>query len=644
MRIRSSIAGAFQVCAVLGAIFGLGDLARVIAREASYAWDPFAIAIWALRSAGLAFAVGFALVLPSTWILSRMLPGADTVDRARRLAAGAWIFFHVFLVLLWQGYRSLEQELSPRRILLKFAFVVTALAAAWLLSGVAGRAAGAVARGMRGRGGIVAAALVGLALAGAYAASNRVAPAAAFPGRNVLVILVDTLRADALSCYGYRRPTSPRIDRLAAEGVRFENAVAESSWTIPTVASIFTGVYPIVHRTTNYEAVLPSELLTMAEAFRTAGYTTGARISNILVNQRHGYLQGFDDAHIVMNLYKNLFFERLLAQARLTAHYDFSTADEITDAAIAWLRRHDRRRFLLYVHYYDPHFPYAPPEPYAMKWIDPVMAKRFPYRAFVGDTLWNLVSEYKIGTRRRPQEIAAVRAAYDGEVLYTDRQVGRLLSYLRATGLERDTVVVFVADHGEQFYEHGERLHSKTLYKEEIHVPLIIRAPGHAPRVVKRRVRSLDLYPTLAELADLPARLEGKPEGGLLARQPMGVSLVPLLAGGDLPAAYQDEAFASVDIDGVVKEAYFQGPWKLIENLKRGDALPRPPIELYEIAQDPAERRDVAQADRATRDRMAGARALAEKTMASRAVRKVERRRLGASEAEKLRALGYINQ
>ena len=644
MKLRSSFRGALEVCAVLGAVFGLGDLARVVAKEISYAWEPLAIAVWTVRSVGLAFAVGFALVFPATWILSLLLRGEDSLVRARRLAAGAWIFFHVFLILLWQGYQSLERELSLRRILVKIAFAAVALAAAWLLAGAAGRLAGAVARGLRGRGGIAAATVVLLALGGAYAASNRVSPANVLPGRNVLVILVDTLRADGLASYGNKRPTSPRIDRFAAQGVRFENAFAESSWTIPTVASIFTGVYPAVHRTTNYQSVLPKELLTLAEAFQAAGYTTGGRISNILINERHGYLQGFDDGRVVMNLYKLLFFEKLLAQARITAHYDFSTAEEISDAAISWLRRNDRRRFFLYVHYYDPHFPYTPPEPYAMKFIDPAMAKRFPYHAFVGDTLWNLVAEYKMGTRKKPEEIAAVRAAYDGEVLYTDAQIGRLLTYVRAVGLDENTVVVFVADHGEQFYEHGERLHSKTLYNEEIHVPLIIRAPGVTPRVVKRRVRSLDLYPTLAEMADLPRRLEGRPEGGTLLRQAMGVSLAPILAGGDLPAAYQDEVFASVDIDGVVKEATFLGPWKLIQNLKRGDALPRPPMELYEIEQDPPERHDRADADRVMRDRLAGARARAEKWMASRAVRKVERKALGASDAEKLKALGYINQ
>jgi arylsulfatase A-like enzyme len=418
--------------------------------------------------------------------------------------------------------------------------------------------------------------------------------------------------------------------------VRFENAIAESSWTIPTVASIFTGVYPAVHRTTNYESVLPSELLTMAEAFQAAGYTTGARISNILVNERHGYLQGFDDGRVVMNLYKNLFFERLLAQARITAHYDFapptrsprrpSPGCAATGAASFSMSTTTTRTSLL-------------AGALRHEVIDPAMAKGSP-RAFVGDTLWNLVSEYKIGTRKRPEEIAYARAAYDGEVLYTDRQIGRLLKYLRATGLDKNTVVVFVADHGEQFYEHGERLHSKTLYNEEIHVPLIIRAPGHAPRVVQRRVRSLDLFPTLAELADLPARLEGKPEAGLLARQSMGVSLVPLLAGGDLPAAYRDEAFASVDIDDVVKEATFQGPWKLIQNKKRGDSLPRPPLELYQIEKDPRERHDAADADRATRDRMVGGGRPTRRgpaRCAGGAPRLAPRRRRSS-------ALGYINR
>ncbi len=645
MKIVHPLRAAAAVSVVLGALFGLGDLGRVIAKNAAYAWDPAAIALWAAKSVLLAVVFGFVFILPATALALALRPGDGSLDRARRVAAGAWIFLHVFLILLWQDYESLEHEFTAARMGAKLAFLAIAAAAAWILSRPVARLVRAVTGGLRPRAMARGAGVLLLLVGGGEWVTAR-APAAApgAPGPNVLFILVDTLRADALGCYGYHRPTSPHIDALAARGVRFEEAVAESSWTIPTVASIFTGVFPAVHRVTNYEAVLAEPFLTLAEGFRAAGYRTGARISNIFVKASHGYHQGFDDARIVMNLYKLLFLEKLLAQARVTRHYDFAPGDEISDTAIAWLRRHGDEPFFLYLHYYDPHFPYYPPPEYAMRYVGPDMARRFPYHAFVGDSLWNIVSEYKIGTRSRPEEIAYNRAVYDAEIKFVDDQVGRVLAYLRSSGLEERTIIVFTADHGEQFYEHGARLHSKTLYHEETNIPLIIQAPGYGPRVVKQRVRALDLYLTLPALAGILSEEAGGETSDRLREEAMGSSLVPLMAGEGLPSSYVNETFTSLDIDGVKKEAFYSGDWKLIRNIAQGDDLPRPPVELYRLSEDPGEKIDLAPRLPARRDRLASLQKIRERAMAARAVAEVEEKPLDESEIEKLKALGYIQK
>jgi arylsulfatase len=645
VKIVNPLRAAAAVCVVLGALFGLGDLGRVIAKNATYAWDPAAIALWAAKSALLAVAFGFVFSLPATALALALRPGDGSLDRARHVAAGAWILIHVFLILLWQDYESLEREFTAARMGAKLAFLAIAAAAAWILSRPVARLVRAVAGALRPRRMARGAGLLLLVLgAGWWVAARAPEAAPGAPGPNVVFILVDTLRADALGCYGYHRPTSPHIDGLAARGVRFEQAVAESSWTIPTVASIFTGVFPAVHRVTNYEAVLAESFLTLAEGFRAAGYRTGARISNIFVKASHGYHQGFDDARIVMNLYKLLFLEKLLAQARVTRHYDFAPGDEISDAAIAWLRRHGDEPFFLYLHYYDPHFPYYPPPDYAMRYVGPGMGGRFPYHAFVGDSLWNIVSEYKIGTRSAPEEIAYNRAVYDAEINFVDDQIGRVLAHLRTSGLEERTIIVFTSDHGEQFYEHGARLHSKTLYHEETSVPLIIQAPGTEPRVVKQRVRALDLYLTLPALAGVFPEEPAGEVPRLMREQAMGDSLVPLMAGQGLPPSTVYETFTSLDIDGVKKEAFYRGDWKLIRNLARGDDLPRPPLELYHLSEDPRERIDLAPRLPARRDRLASLQESRWRAMAARAVAEVEHRPLDESEIEKLKALGYIQK
>ncbi len=644
MTLGKQIGNSAAVAVVLGCLFGLGDLGRVMAAHPEYVRDAVAIARWLLRCAALGAVFALVVTLPATLLFLRLRPGDGSPEHTRRVAAGVWILAHVFLVLLWQDYKSLERELETARMLAKAGFLAVAVLAAWVLSRPVSRIASGIGRAAWGRAGAVVLAVLRIGFGGARWFHQRDLPSRPEArGPNVLFILVDTLRADALGAYGYQRPTSPHIDALAERGFLFREAIAESSWTIPTVASIFTGTYPDVHRVTNYEAVLSGDFLTLAEAFHAAGYRTGARISNIFVNGEHGYLQGFDDGYIVMDLYRLLFLEKLLAQARITRHYDFSTGDEITDAGIQWLDRNGGKPFYLYLHYYDPHFPYYPPPDYAMRYVEPEMARRYPYHSFAGDALWNIVSEYKIGTARSPEAIAYNRAVYDAEINFVDDQIGRLLAHLKDAGLADNTIVVFTADHGEQFYEHGQRLHSKTLYNEEVGVPLIVSAPGVAAGESGRRVRALDIYSTLMELADVPGRFPEPALARKMESQVMGASLVPLMRGEDLTAPGADRIFCSLDIDGVKKEAFFEGDWKYIRNIAPGDDIPRPPEELYQLAVDPAEREDLAVAHAAERQRMAVENTASRKSMAARAVSEVESRPLSKGDEEKLRALGYVN-
>lgn len=639
------IRSAAAVSLVLGALFGAGDLLRVLSTHTDHIRDPALLALWVAKAVGLGAAFALIVTMPATILFMALRPGDRSPGRARRVSAGVWILVHVFLILLWQDYKSLEQELGLARMAAKAGFLVIGGLAAWGLSGLAAWLAGAILGALRPRR-VALLLLVGAAafITARWRVEESAGPPRTAPGPSVLFILVDTLRADALGCYGYNRDTSPRIDAFARESVLFEEAIAQSSWTIPTVASIFTGVYPEVHRVINYEGVLSEKFLTLAEVFQAAGYRTGARISNILVNESHGYLQGFDDAYIVMDLYQRLFLEELLAQARITRHYYSATANEITDAGLAWLKRHGNERFFLYLHYYDPHYPYYPPPDYAFRYVEPEMAKRYPYRAFVGNTLWNIISEHKVGGRASPEAIAYAKAVYDAEINFVDDQIARVLDYLEDAGLADDTIVVLTSDHGEQFYEHGQRLHSKTLYNEEIQVPLIIKAPGISPRRVAKRVEGLDLYRTLIALADLPGRPGVAGMAAEIETQAMGASLVPLMNGESLPDDQSGAVYSSLDMDSVIKEAYFEGEWKLIQNIVRGDDLERPPVELYRLVEDPGERNDLASRETGQRDRLSVREAKGRTAIARRAISEVERKPLSESEIEKLKALGYIDQ
>ncbi|MCZ6783310.1 MAG: sulfatase [Proteobacteria bacterium] len=404
-------------------------------------------------------------------------------------------------------------------------------------------------------------------------AELRVSPT----GPNVVVYLIDTLRRDHLGCYGYDRNTSPRIDAFARDAFLFENAEAQSPWTRPSVASLFTGLWPQVHGVVREPDALSDDAVTLAETFRGLGYRTAAITANGMANHLFGFAQGFD-------YFKYVHMVR--------PPDPLATSAEVNAAVFSWLADHAQDQpFFLYIHTIDPHGPYEPPEPYRARFA-------------VGD-------DPEVGTppfmvdlnagKLRPdaETVEALRALYDAEIAFNDASFGQLLDELSRRSLYDQSLIVLLSDHGEEFHEHGGWTHGKTLYAELLEIPLLLKLPNggeavgreaersrggaaeQGPRRISAMARQVDVAPTILDVigAELPAGVQGR-------------SLLPLMqgdgrAGGD---AWVDRSIAHLDFLGNAAVSLVDGSWKLIQ--RGGDPAGSP--ELYDRARDPLEQRDLA--------------------------------------------------
>ncbi|RMF74893.1 MAG: hypothetical protein D6738_05235, partial [Acidobacteria bacterium] len=282
------------------------------------------------------------------------------------------------------------------------------------------------------------------------------APAAPMP-RNLLVVLVDTWRADAAGFAGAARALTPELDRWAAGGVVFERATTPSGWTRPAVVSLFTGLYPATHGVQDKDHVAPDELVTLAEVLRARGWHTSAFVTNYAASDDFGLDQGFENFR---------FFEPERAPRPVRGR-NYWSIGEIDPEVGAFLSGPPAEPFFVYIHTTDPHYPYVPPD---------------EYRRFGSD----------------PRDL------YDGEVRYTDHVVATWLERLRRSGALERTVVVLTADHGEEFHEHGGEGHGITVFEECVRVPLVVWAPGLRPGRRDALVSLADLAPTLLEALGVP--------------------------------------------------------------------------------------------------------------------------------------------
>ncbi len=350
-------------------------------------------------------------------------------------------------------------------------------------------------------------------------------------GANVLLITLDTTRADHLGAYGWAAAETPRLDRLAREGVLFEQAITPTAFTLPSHSSIMTGLYPPFHGVRlNGGSALADVHTTLAERLAEAGYRCGAVVGAFVLDQRWGLSQGFD------------FFDddiEMAPEQRLDLAGVQRRGDQVTDIGLEWLDRPDPRPFFAWLHLYDPHISYDPPEPFKT---------RFAGRGASG--------------------------LYDGEIAFADSQVGRVLDWLDARGIADNTVVVVVGDHGESLGEHGEKEHGYFIYDATVHVPLIIRAPGSglADVRVPAVVRTIDVMPTVLDLV------------GVEAPRPLhGESLVPLMVNPSLDGP--EEAYSES------MSVHLQYGWSALYGLRTATHkfIDAPRAELYDLGQNPPE-------------------------------------------------------
>jgi len=293
------------------------------------------------------------------------------------------------------------------------------------------------------------------------------------PSFNVVLITLDTTRADRLGCYGYGKAKTPNLDYLAANGIRFENVFCQVPLTTPSHCSILTGTYPIYHQVHNNGSYrLPSEIKTLAEILKERGFDTAAFVGSFTVDSRFGLDQGFD-------LYDDTFVENQAFKALNSER----KAEQVYQSFVRWLENREDKQFFCWVHFFDPHLPYDPPPPYRTEFVDDL---------------------------------------YDGEIAYMDEYVGKTIDAFRTKNLLHKTLIVVAGDHGEAFGEKTERGHGIFLYNETMKVPLIFYAENHFPPslTIKSRVRLIDIVPTILDLLKISV-----PE------EIQGVSLVPFMQG-----------------------------------------------------------------------------------------------------------------
>jgi arylsulfatase A-like enzyme len=352
----------------------------------------------------------------------------------------------------------------------------------------------------------------------------------------VVIVTLDTTRADHLSPYGFMDASMPYLERLAREGVVFDRAISVAPLTLPAHASLFTGLLPPRHGVRdNADAALREEHVTLAEILRGEGFRTGAFVGSAILDADRGLSQGFD------------MYRGAVSVDRKATHILQRSGDEVVTDATRWLDEVGSSPFLLWVHLYDAHRPYDPPEPYRSHYAD----------------------------------------AYVGELLFVDAQIGRLLAALEQRRILNRTIVVAVADHGESRGEHGERDHGIFVYDNVLRVPLIIRSPVLPPRRVADQVRLTDIMSTVLDML------------GLAAPPADGVSLVDLMMG----------APEHLDLDAYAESLYPQRfGWSPLRALSDGrfKVIDAPRPELYDLHRDPfeqhnlySERRELAEAMRA---------------------------------------------
>ena len=394
---------------------------------------------------------------------------------------------------------------------------------------------------------------------------------------NVLLVSIDSLRADHVGAYGYARDTSPAIDALARGGVLFENAISSAPWTVPAHMTLLTGLPPEVHDVVTVRQKLSPDAVTLAEVLQDAGYATAAFVSGPTVMAHYGFGQGFAS------------YDESMVERRPKLAGAAVSSPGLVDLVSGWLDRwstaETREPFFVFLHMWDVHYDYVPPREYVER-FDPGYDGDLDVRRFE--------TNERLHRGMAPRDLRHLIALYDGEIRFTDDHLARLVAKLRTLGVLDDTIVVVTSDHGEEFFEHGAKGHAKTLYDEVLRVPLVVRYPRRvAPaQRVTQQVRLMDVAPTILGLAGVTA-----PEGfgaSDVAPEHRFADVSPYLAGPASPPFPVLPAFSSNLWLSGKQHAVRTADAKLI---RYEPALPlRPPLpsrvgtEVFDLALDPGER------------------------------------------------------
>lgn len=407
--------------------------------------------------------------------------------------------------------------------------------------------------------------------------------------RSVLFCLIDTCRADRMSVYGHDRPTTPFLEEIASRGVVFERCYSQAPWTKPSMAALLTSRYPSETGVYKLFQRLPGRFETFPEVLAKAGWHTAGFSANPIMGEFSNYTQGFRE-----------FVESTQVNQANPIQFASGSAAKLNEYVLPWLRRNESWPVFLYVHSVDPHEEYSPAEPYLEAFADPdeVEAYRMEWSELLETrppVPGNHVTQWNFEQAEIDPEpfIATGLDLYDADIRANDAEIERLWSKIQEDGWGDDVVFVLTSDHGEEFFEHGGTSHGYSLYRELLHVPLILYAPGLLPagKRVEEPVRSIDIYPTLLDLLDLEA------PAGLTGR-----SLLPLVhehSEEPAPRVFseqtEDPGGRQLGSAAGVALSVVDGDRKFILNLRSPYRRERPRHELYDLATDPGELRNLAE-------------------------------------------------
>lgn len=428
-------------------------------------------------------------------------------------------------------------------------------------------------------------------------------------GPNIILIIVDTLRADRLGCYGYTRNTTPNIDTLATQSVVLKNAFSVAPWTTPSIASIFTAQYPetlnIAAGTSSsggwgFSLFVDEKFLFLSELLKDRNYKTHGIISHNFISSELGFDQGFD----------------VYDQENAKGHMHISSPS-ITEKTLAFLKRNKKNKFFLYLHYFDPHYSYQQHDGYSYS-----TGYQGSIESGIEKTTLNKLSPFL-----SPRDITHINSLYDSEINFTDEHIGKLITELKEMGIYDNSLIVFTADHGEGFAERDSSYigHSTTVYQELIHVPLIIKKPFEKKMVtIEKPVSLINLMPTIASYAgiDLPEAYNNE-----------GTKLYL-----DDPAEIPDFNVISETRFGSNIQALIRGDWKLI-------SFPQdnPAKKLFNLKKDPMELTDLSDENPSQLKELQAI--LNEWNMREKAQHDVappQNKIFSGEERNKLRGLGYL--